>query len=128
MRISDWSADVCSSDRAAAERHRPNVGLMDIRLAQGTDGVEAARMIRDRLGIRSIFISAHTDAATVSRMRTVDPIGVLHKPSEAPLLAAVLLRAFEPPHSEPPPRPPATPGHPRPLPRPPSRPGPPARP
>src|SRR3546814_15098001 len=95
---------------AAAERHRPDVVLMDIRLAQGTDGVEAARMIRDRLGIRSIFISAHTDAATVSRMRNVDPIGVLTKPCEAPLLAAVLPRAFAPPNCEQPHRQPTEAG------------------
>jgi len=69
---------------------------MDVRLAQGSDGVEAAKTILARFGIRSIFISAHTDPATVSRMKDADPVGFLTKPCEPHLLAALLEKAFGP--------------------------------
>jgi CheY-like chemotaxis protein len=44
-----------------AEREQPDLVLMDIRLASRTDGVDAAVVIYERLGIRSIFCSAHAD-------------------------------------------------------------------
>jgi two-component system, response regulator PdtaR len=47
-----------------AEREHPDFVLMDIRLASVADGVEAAIVIYERLGIRCIFASAHADSAT----------------------------------------------------------------
>ncbi len=90
--------DVASTTAAAvtaAGEHRPDVVLMDIRLARGSDGVEAATLIRDRFGIRSIFITAYTDATTVARMRGADPIGWLSKPCDPQQLASLLRAAFE---------------------------------
>lgn len=64
----------------AAERTRPDFVLMDIRLARGTDGVEAAREIRERYGIGSMFLTAHSDPATLTRARAADPLAFLIKP------------------------------------------------
>jgi len=47
-----------------AEREHPDFVLMDIRLASVADGVEAAIVLYERLGIRCIFASAHADPAT----------------------------------------------------------------
>jgi len=75
---------------ALAGRERPDLVLMDIRLRGPVDGVEAAREIADRFGIRSLFVSAHADPATVARGSTVSPAGWLPKPfTEAELLRAV---------------------------------------
>lgn len=81
---------------SAASRHRPDIVLMDVRLAQGSDGIETAKEIRAQFGIRAIFISAHTDPATMSRMTSAEPVGCLTKPCEAHLLAALLEKAFGP--------------------------------
>lgn len=73
-----------------AERERPDLVLMDIRLQGPVDGVEAAREIIDRFAIQSLFISAHTDQGTVTRALTARPRGWLPKPfTEAELLEAV---------------------------------------
>lgn len=75
---------------ALAERERPDLVLMDIRLRGPVDGVEAAREIADRFGVRSLFVSAHTDAGTLARTRAARPLGWLPKPfTEAELLQAV---------------------------------------
>jgi DNA-binding NarL/FixJ family response regulator len=75
---------------ALAGRERPDLVLMDIRLAGPVDAIEAAREIVDRFGIRSLFVSAHSDPATVARGGTVTPAGWLPKPfTEAELLRAV---------------------------------------
>ena len=83
------AADAASAV-ALAGRERPDLVLMDIRLSGPVDGIEAAREILDRFGIRSLFVSAHSDQATVARGRAAQPAGWLPKPfTEAELLQAV---------------------------------------
>jgi CheY-like chemotaxis protein len=63
-----------------AERERPDVVLMDIRLSGARDGVDAAEDILTRFGIRSIFVTANTDARMRQRAAAVHPVGFLEKP------------------------------------------------
>jgi CheY-like chemotaxis protein len=65
---------------AAAERERPDVVLMDIRLVGPRDGIEAAQDIRSRLGIGSIFVTANSDPSTRQRAQAVQPVAFLEKP------------------------------------------------
>ena len=64
----------------AAIRERPDLVLMDIRLARGTDGIQAAGEIRTRFDIASLYLSAHTDAATLNRAQATQPLGFIAKP------------------------------------------------
>jgi CheY-like chemotaxis protein len=75
--------------RLAAEE-RPDVVLMDIRLAGAEDGIAAAREIRARYGIQSIFVTANTDPSTLTQAKAVGPIGVLEKPLTQERLKAKL--------------------------------------
>jgi CheY-like chemotaxis protein len=64
-----------------AEAERPDIVLMDIRLAGTRDGIEAAAEIRNRFGIPSLFATAHSDAGTRARGdRAAAPLGWLTKP------------------------------------------------
>ena len=75
---------------ADAEALRPDLVLMDIRIKGKTDGVEAARKIRERLDIPSIFLTAHADDATLERAKLAEPLGYLVKPfQESELQAAI---------------------------------------
>jgi CheY-like chemotaxis protein len=71
-----------SADQAVAiaERERPDVVLMDIRLLGSRDGIDAAEEISRRLGIGSIFVTANTDPQTRFRAEAVRPLGFLEKP------------------------------------------------
>jgi two-component system, response regulator PdtaR len=71
-----------SADQAVsiAERQRPDVVLMDIRLIGSRDGIAAADEINERFGIGSIFVTANTDAETRRRAEAVQPLGFLEKP------------------------------------------------
>jgi CheY-like chemotaxis protein len=71
-----------SADQAVAiaERERPDVVLMDIRLLGPRDGIDAAEEITRRLGIGSIFVTANTDPQTRRRAEAVRPLGFLEKP------------------------------------------------
>jgi len=64
----------------AIERDMPDLVLMDIRLKGEMDGVEAASIIRSRYSIPVIYLSSHTDDATLDRARATEPHGFLVKP------------------------------------------------
>src|ERR1700750_5621 len=68
-----------SADEAVslAGKEKPDVVLMDIRLIGPRDGIAAADEIRSKFGIRSIFVTANTDPATLSQAQRVNPIGVI---------------------------------------------------
>lgn len=63
-----------------AKKFAPDLVLMDIRLLGERDGIDAAIEIRDRLGIRSIFLSAFDDPRTRGRAAAAEPFGFLTKP------------------------------------------------
>jgi len=65
-----------------AREHRPDLVLMDIRLAGAMDGVEAAGIIRRELDLPVIFLTAHSDQATLERAKLAEPFGYLLKPFE----------------------------------------------
>jgi len=65
--------------------------LMDIRLAGRMDGIEAARRIRQRRSTPIIFITAHGDPATRTKIEQMLPgMPVLAKPITADSLKAAV--------------------------------------
>lgn len=68
---------------ALARHHRPDLALMDIRLQGDMDGIATAELLRQQLGVPVIFLSAHTDEATMQRAKRAAPIGFLVKPFDA---------------------------------------------
>ncbi len=65
---------------AAAAETAPDLVLMDIRLANGDDGVETARQLRERYGCAVIFVTAYADPETIARTSDVLPAGYVVKP------------------------------------------------
>jgi PAS domain S-box-containing protein len=63
-------------DQAAAAE----IVLMDIQIDGPTDGVNAAAQIRERYHIPVVFLTAHTDRATLDRAKLTEPFGYIVKP------------------------------------------------
>lgn len=75
---------------ARAEETRPDLALMDIRIKGDMDGTETARVLRERFNIPVVYLTAHADAATLSRAKLAEPLGYITKPfQEAELHASV---------------------------------------
>ena len=64
----------------AAEQYKPDLVLMDITLADEYDGVIAATAIRGNLGSPIVFLTAHSDDATIKRAVIAGPFGYVLKP------------------------------------------------
>jgi len=79
-----------------AETARPNLVLMDIRLADDSDGVTAAVEIRQRFDIPSLFVSAHADPVARKRAVAARPSGFIEKPFTPESLALAIEAALEP--------------------------------
>ena len=58
----------------------PDLVLMDIRLAGAMDGIEAAREIRSQNDVPLVFLTAHSDEATLERAGQTEPFGFITKP------------------------------------------------
>jgi PAS domain S-box-containing protein len=67
---------------ALAVQSRPDLVLMDIRLEGPMDGIEAADAIRRRHEVPVVYLTAHSDAATLARAKVTGPFGYILKPFE----------------------------------------------
>jgi CheY-like chemotaxis protein len=66
--------------KSAAQQERPDLALMDLRLANGSSGIDASRWLYDVLGVRCIFISGNLDDETREVLSDVDPLAFIGKP------------------------------------------------
>lgn len=73
-----------------AARHKPDVVLMDIRLAGGSDGIDAARGIRQKQDVAIIFVTGNSDPGTRSRVLEFSDALLLTKPVDHMQLGAAL--------------------------------------
>jgi PAS domain S-box-containing protein len=80
-------------DQAAAQR--PDLVLMDIVLRGEMSGIEAARWIRERHGIPVVYLTSHTDKATVDAACATEPTAYLLKPLDERELRVTLQLVFE---------------------------------
>lgn len=61
---------------------RPDLVLMDIMLAGGMDGIQAATEIAANGGVPVIYLTAYTDEETLQRAKATQPFGYIIKPFE----------------------------------------------
>ena len=59
---------------------RPDLVLMDIRLAGLMDGVKAAEIMRSEFDLPVIYLTSHADRATLERAELTEPFSYLLKP------------------------------------------------
>ncbi|MEP2024456.1 MAG: response regulator [Reichenbachiella sp.] len=64
------------------ESEIPDIVLLDIQIEGSRDGIELAQLIKQKFQIPFVFISSHTDKATLERAKDCQPNGFLVKPFE----------------------------------------------
>lgn len=79
--------------RSLAMDHQPDVVLVDVYLGGVREGIETARWLREVCDASVVFVTAHTDAATVERIKEVVPGSpILSKPVYREHLAAAVAK------------------------------------
>ena len=88
--IADNSADTFLS----VGENRPDLVMMDIIIQGERDGIETAMDLRKICDIPVVFLTSHSDPATVQRAKTAMPYGYLVKPFQERELATTLEMAL----------------------------------
>lgn len=79
---------------ALCEEGRPDLVLMDIRLAGAMDGIAAAEAIRAKFSLPVVFLTAFAEDDTLVRARLAEPFGFIIKPFTERDLRTVLEMAL----------------------------------
>jgi PAS domain S-box-containing protein len=90
-------AGIAESAEEAIEltrRLRPDLILMDIWLKGPMDGIDAAEAIRRKHDVPVIYLTAHSDPATLARAKVTGPFGYILKPFEQRELATQIVMAL----------------------------------
>lgn len=77
-----------------AGEYRPDLVLMDIKLAGEMNGIEAAAQIRERYGTAIIFLTAHVEDSTIEAAASTNPFGYLIKPIDEKTLKVTIQMAL----------------------------------
>ena len=86
MTLEEMGIEVCGTAATAlkavemANRHRPGIILMDVRLKGEKDGVDAALAIHEIFEASVIFITGSREPETVARIQQDHPAAILFKP------------------------------------------------
>jgi DNA-binding NarL/FixJ family response regulator len=95
--VAELGHEVCATAASAAGAialatlHNPRVVLMDVRLADGSSGIDAARELHAQQALRCIFLSANLDEQTRTALLPYEPIDFVGKP----VLPVVLQQALK---------------------------------
>lgn len=76
---------------AAAARERPAFAIMDLRLANGCNGLDAAQQLYATFGVRCLFVSANIDDELRHNAAKFQALGFIGKP----FLAAEVIAAVQ---------------------------------
>ena len=86
----------------AAHVQRPDLVLMDVRLDGTMDGISTAEELRTQMHLPVVYLTAHTDDATIERARRTEPFGYVLKPFDPRELRTVIEMAlYKPPFGTP---------------------------
>ena len=61
---------------ALAEQDQPDLVLMDIQLSSAMDGIEAARRIKERLGVPVVYLTAHSNGELIERAKSTGTLWI----------------------------------------------------
>ncbi len=62
------------------EKHKPDIALLDITLGEEQQGLKLGRLLYEELDIPFVYVTSHSDAATIAKVKETNPSGFLLKP------------------------------------------------
>ena len=80
---------------AKAQSYGPDLMLMDIKLGQGMDGIEAAKLIMNEYQVPVVYLTAYSDEDLLSRAMETRPLGYVNKPLRETDLRTTIAFALE---------------------------------
>jgi len=89
-------AESCGEALSLAAEAPPALALVDIRIHGDADGIETARLLRERFGCPIIFVTGQNDPSTRARAEAFGHAYYLRKPYTPDQLAEAIGAALDP--------------------------------
>ena len=90
-------AALCSNAAQAKEKiamNRPDVVIIDISLQESSDGIELAKVVKEKHEIPFIFLTSYSDDDIISQAKLTEPYGYIVKPFDPSSLHATIQMAL----------------------------------
>ncbi len=87
---------VATGEKAVAESEKycPNLVLMDIKLKGEMNGIDAAKIIKEKFDIPVVFLTAYADDSILQEAKASEPYGYIVKPFQDKELKAIIEMAI----------------------------------
>jgi len=76
------------------DTHKPNIIIIDISLQESDDGINLAKVIREKYGIPFIFLTSYSDDNIIAKAIKTEPYGYIVKPFDPSSLHATIQMAI----------------------------------
>ena len=75
-------AKASSSDEAIqlSMDHEPDIIIMDIGIKGKADGIDTAKIIKEKSKVQIVFLTGNSDAMTLAKAKDINPLGFIFKP------------------------------------------------
>ena len=80
---------------AVATSQRPDVVILDFRLANGGDGIVVAQHILAVHACALIFLTGYSSDETTARMKALSPVAIIEKPCHPDLIVEAVVLAVK---------------------------------
>ncbi len=90
----DWIVPTGEEAIEIARKTRPDLILMDIKLAGNIDGIEAGNRIRTNSTIPIIYLTSHVSDSYIKRAKLTEPLAYMLKPVNSVSLRTTIEMAF----------------------------------
>jgi len=75
-----------------AERTSPDIVLLDIGLPGEVDGLTVAEQLKEKHQVAIVFLTGYTDETIETRLRSLQPLGILTKPVDDIAMKEILTK------------------------------------
>jgi len=75
-----------------AERTSPDIILLDIGLPGEVDGLTVAEQLKEKHQVAIVFLTGYTDETIETRLRSLQPLGILTKPVDDIAMKEILTK------------------------------------
>lgn len=96
IKLEEMGCTVCAKARSGSEaiemanKHRPDLILMDVMIDGEIDGIETVEIITRTLDIPVVYLTASSDENTLNRLMKTEPHGFLIKPFDERVLSSAI--------------------------------------
>jgi DNA-binding response OmpR family regulator len=86
--------DNATDAKSKIKAYKPNIVIIDISLDESNDGIELAKVVREKFSIPFIYLTSYSDDDIIAQAKLTEPYGYIVKPFDPNSLHATMQMAL----------------------------------